>query len=404
MIDSIFTKTLSKNPEINQYAKHLIYNSKDNQNLISKSDSSQSNSNNTINENKSTENELELLSILEPDLLTDLDQLNYNTNSLNFNNFIENTKLKTCFKNIEYIRMYSHIVISQYSNKFISEMLKEEITLNDFLAIHKISYQERAKMLGWMLEIFKVFHLKDIVYFLAVNIMDRYFRHCPKIIYFKEIHLIGMLSMHLAIKIFNVHCWDLKTLSETIGKNKFTYKQLIKMESNILKFTDYCLIFPTLYDFVLIFKEIIIYNKENEFNIKDFRLQEYIDFSLLDFHSEFVDLNANFEPKYIDDFSSILNFVSKLISFDYNLIGKSPSMLAVGVINVSLTISEKLFTIDLKKEIITEKLCLLIAVKEIEIKNITSRIFYLLKTVKTCYLMEFPTFKEIYEEVQMLII
>ena len=210
--------------------------------------------------------------------------------------------------------------------------------------------------------------------------------------------------MHLAIKISHVSCWNFKTLYETIGKNKFSYNQLISMENEILKYTDYSLLCSNLHDFVMFLKEMIFYNKENNFNIRDPRLQKNIDYSLIEFQNAFNDIKANFDEKFFDNFGSILNFISKFITFDYILIGKYPSLLAVSAIIVSLIMCEKIFRTDFKVSLIIEKLCDCISVDEKEMNNICCRIFYLIENLENSYLMEFPTFKEDYEEVQMLII
>jgi len=43
------------------------------------------------------------------------------------------------------------------------------------LASHKVSGIYRAKMVDWMVEVLTAFKCEDQTFFLAVNLMDRYF-------------------------------------------------------------------------------------------------------------------------------------------------------------------------------------------------------------------------------------
>jgi hypothetical protein len=54
--------------------------------------------------------------------------------------------------------------------------IESDINLNEFLGKHSISKDYRAKMVDWMVEVLTTFKTSDQTFFLAVNILDRYFK------------------------------------------------------------------------------------------------------------------------------------------------------------------------------------------------------------------------------------
>lgn len=323
-------------------------------------------------------------------------------------NLSENKYYKCDFSEKEYRRLYTQVILSHSSNHMLKEMKKDEVLLGDFLVNHNISYRDRSKMLGWMLEIFQAFEMHECLFFTSLNIMDRYFKNCPKINLPSEIHLIGMISMNLAVKMTHVCCWDFKILGTIIGKDKFTCSQISKMEKRVLNYTNYSLTSPNIFDFILLLKEIIFYNNENDFHVRDYRLQEYFhnlkQSKDTDLISSFQDLKSNFHTKFIDIFNQISNFISKLVMFDNYLSGKLPSLLAISVINVSLNLCERIFMSKFETPIIIEKLSDLISVKIEEIQNINTRIIYLLENIEQTHFININTLNKAYQDFKMLII
>jgi hypothetical protein len=367
-------------------------------------------SNDNADQNFSTEIEFDSKNSCELDYIEAKEEefLIFPDNNSNLSNLADNKFYKSDYSEKEYRRLYSHLILSHTSTNMLREMKKEEILLEDFLKNHNISYRDRSKMLGWMLEIFQAFEMHDSTFFSSINIMDRYFKKCPKINLPSEIHLIGMISMNLAVKMNYVSSWDYNILGETIGKNKFSHAQLTKMEIKILKYTNYCLLTPNVYDFVLLLKEIIFFNKENDFLIRDYRLQEYFH-SLSkdkdsDFLASFQELKSNFHSKFIETFNQISIFLSKLVMFDHYLSGKLPSLLAVSVINVSLNLNERIFKSKTEIPLIIDKLRELILLKIEEIHNINTRIVYLLENIEQSHLIGISTLNKAYKDFKMLII
>ena len=76
-------------------------------------------------------------------------------------------------------------------------------------------------MVDWMLEVLTTFKNSDQSYFLAVNLMDRYFKKKTEPQPSTELHLTGILSMFIASKYEDIVPLMMKTVINKIGHNKF---------------------------------------------------------------------------------------------------------------------------------------------------------------------------------------
>lgn len=76
-------------------------------------------------------------------------------------------------------------------------------------------------MVDWMLEVLTTFKNSDQTYFLAVNILDRYFKLKEYSLPATELHLTGILSMFIASKYEDIVPLMMKTVVNKIGHNKF---------------------------------------------------------------------------------------------------------------------------------------------------------------------------------------
>jgi len=77
-------------------------------------------------------------------------------------------------------------------------------------------------MIDWMAEVLTTFKTCDQTFFLAVNIMDRYFKESQKEIKSSDLHLLGVVCMFLASKYEDVIPILMKTVLLKIGHGKFT--------------------------------------------------------------------------------------------------------------------------------------------------------------------------------------
>ena len=108
----------------------------------------------------------------------------------------------------------------------------------------------RARMVDWMIEVLTNFKCDDLTYFLAVGLMDRYFKGCPKILQVSDLHIIGVTSMFLASKYEDIYPLKMKTVFEKIGHSKLDVSVIKKLELDIMKVIDYKIHAPTVLDFL----------------------------------------------------------------------------------------------------------------------------------------------------------
>jgi cyclin A len=119
----------------------------------------------------------------------------------------------------------------------------------DFLARHSITTEYRAKMVDWMAEVLHTFSCSDATFFLAVSLMDRYFKQCEQKLESGDLHLIGVVSMFIASKYEDVIPLLMKTVIVKIGHNKFNQNQIELMELEMLRTLSFKLGVPTVKEF-----------------------------------------------------------------------------------------------------------------------------------------------------------
>ena len=119
----------------------------------------------------------------------------------------------------------------------INEYLKQierKTQMSEFLLNHEISEGYRAKMIDWMVEVLTTFKCHDQTFFLAVNLMDRYFKDTQKQLKGSELHLVGIISMFVASKYEDVIPLLMKTVINKIGHNKFDIPTIEQKEIELL--------------------------------------------------------------------------------------------------------------------------------------------------------------------------
>ena len=111
----------------------------------------------------------------------------------------------------------------------------------------------RARMVDWMIEVLTNFKCDDLTYFLAVSLMDRYFKNCGKTLQVSDLHIIGVTSMFLASKYEDIYPLKMKTVFEKIGHSKIEIGTIKKLELDIMKVIDYKIHVPTVLDFLKVY-------------------------------------------------------------------------------------------------------------------------------------------------------
>jgi hypothetical protein len=76
-------------------------------------------------------------------------------------------------------------------------------------------------MVDWMVEVLTTFKNSEQSFFLAINLMDRFFKSIDQPVPSSELHLTGVVSMFVASKYEDIVPLMMKTVVNKIGHNKF---------------------------------------------------------------------------------------------------------------------------------------------------------------------------------------
>jgi hypothetical protein len=76
-------------------------------------------------------------------------------------------------------------------------------------------------MVDWMIEVMATFKQEDRTFFLAVSLMDRFFKNMNTGLKVGDLHLIGITAMYLASKAVDTHPLSMTTVHEQIAHKLF---------------------------------------------------------------------------------------------------------------------------------------------------------------------------------------
>ena len=292
-----------------------------------------------------------------------------NSNNLNSNLNMENLlinislKEKNNFSKEEYIQMFSKKIREEYSISIINSLLFEEEINENYLTNHKITERMRTRMIDWMIEVLSNYRCDESTYFESVNLMDRYFKICNlKNIILKpeELHLIGVSCMFLASKYQDIYPLRLKIIHEKIAHKKLSIDEIKKKENEILKFLNYNIGKPTMWDFINLFIEEIFFVNCNNYLIKHNVLLNNYD--IIDNKKDNIDkenydiINKIYTKNMINLLFYVCIYLAKMNCHDYNLMQKKPSLLAASTIFVAIKICEQINNEDYINKYFNNKL------------------------------------------------
>ena len=136
------------------------------------------------------------------------------------------------------------------------------------LKCHKVNGVYRAKMVDWMVEVLTAFKCADQTFFLAINIMDRYFDALNRenvTLELQELHTTGVVCMFMASKYEDVYPLLMKTVFNKIGHQKISVDQIRNKEMQILRALGFQLGgFPTPLEFLTSYIEKILKDHEDK--------------------------------------------------------------------------------------------------------------------------------------------
>ena len=76
-------------------------------------------------------------------------------------------------------------------------------------------------MVDWMIEVMATFKQEDRTFFLAVSVMDRFFKNSNTKLKLGDLHLIGITAMYLASRAVDSHPLSMTTVREQIAHKLF---------------------------------------------------------------------------------------------------------------------------------------------------------------------------------------
>ena len=283
--------------------------------------------------------------------------------SLNLENLLININFnnKNKIETDEYRAMFSKYVRDDYSNSIIKSLLEDEQINENYLNNHKITERMRTRMVDWMIEVLSNYHCDESTYFESINLMDRYFKQCEikkQILQPAELHLIGVTSMFIASKYQDIYPLRLKIVQDKIAHNKLTCQEIKNKEDEMMRYLNYNIGLPTMWDFITIFMEEIFYINCNHHQIKNkILLENYFEDEL---NEDDIQLGNIINKKYTKNMLNLLKYVciylGKMNCHDYNLMQKKPSLLAASTIFVAIKICEQINKEDYINDYFTDKL------------------------------------------------
>ena len=129
---------------------------------------------------------------------------------------------------------------------------------NDSLMKHKITPALRARMIDWMIEVLTNFKCDDQTFFLAVSLLDRYFKAKTETREISDLHIIGVTAMFIASKYEDIYPLKMRMVFEKIAHKKLAIEEIKALELDILKCIDYKIPAPTVLDFLRVYLQEVL--------------------------------------------------------------------------------------------------------------------------------------------------
>ena len=180
-----------------------------------------------------------------------------------------------------YIKNLSEKALIQYGSSFIeSYILKENnnaiILPQNFMNNHKISSYFRTKMVNWMLEVFYTLGSNEETFLAAVDTMDKFiFKYNKKVLKDENIHLIGIVCIYIASKVYDLIPLQMDNIVHQIGHDKFSQKEILIMERKIIKTLNFDVFALNSFDLI----RFLIYDcyVNNKNVLKNLKAEKYLD-------------------------------------------------------------------------------------------------------------------------------
>jgi hypothetical protein len=105
-------------------------------------------------------------------------------------------------------------------------------------------------MVDWMVDVLGTFSLSSRTLFLAVRLMDSFFKQTQTILVASDLHLVGVTCMFVASKYEDVRPLKMKQVYDKVVHRRFSMYQIQSAERLLLSTLNYQVSLPTLLDFL----------------------------------------------------------------------------------------------------------------------------------------------------------
>lgn len=145
-----------------------------------------------------------------------------------------------------------HIQLSPYAAEIEGLWRSQESLLDcsNPLHLHEVPASSRAKLVNWMMEVMDLFECSRAAFFLAVRVLDCFFRQTGKCVLEQDLHLLGVVCMFVASKFEDVNPLSMKVVHERIGHRKFTKGEIKRGEREVLTALEFHVSLTTVYLFL----------------------------------------------------------------------------------------------------------------------------------------------------------
>ena len=105
-------------------------------------------------------------------------------------------------------------------------------------------------MVDWMIEVLTNFKSDDQTFFLAVSLLDRYFKGKQEMREVTDLHIIGVTAMFIASKYEDYYPIKMKIVFEKIAHQKLKIEDIKQLELDLMQTIQYKIPAPTVLDFL----------------------------------------------------------------------------------------------------------------------------------------------------------
>lgn len=230
---------------------------------------------------------------------------------------------------------------------------------------HKITPALRARMIDWMIEVLTNFKCDDQTFFLAVSLIDRYFKSKSETREISDLHIIGVTTMFIASKYEDIYPLKMKMVFEKIAHKKLAIEDIKSLELDILKCIDYKIPCPTVLDFLRVYLHEVL------------GIGHMGKTSLTQEEKDKVPTCSNTPAGLNHLIYKMAMYLAKMSMHDYELSGRKPSLVGIGSLYVALKICEQLKKDTLITNVIVQKLVQVARSEEEEIIEVSQKVLFL---------------------------